>query len=90
MQEIEIRRSLEAEEVVSFQANAAVLPGVNGEPDRAVIALEMVAGLIESEEQGTQFAMSRVFSIEIRDAAGFVSQLDRARSLALALAEELG
>jgi hypothetical protein len=89
MQEIEIRRSLQAEEVVSFQANPAIVPGVNGEPDRVVIALEITAGVESIAEPGSQIATRWVFSIEIDAGTGFATTFAHAYAAAERLAAEV-
>lgn len=78
MQDIEIRRTLEAEEIAEFHANPAVIAGVNGEPDKVVVGVEIIV----PGEGVRAFSMS----IEMCDQA--YATLGRASVLACALEED--
>jgi len=84
MQEIEIRRAVPSKLALTIQANPAVVPGENGEPDEVVVALEIATRDDESEPM-----IQEAFAVTPSQIVPLIDRLRTVLSETLDLAEEL-
>lgn len=84
MQDIEIRRTVEATRAISIDANPAIYPGVNGDPDEVVVALEIDS--LGDDRNGTG---RDAFAIPLSVLEATIARLRLVQIEASALAEEL-